>query len=86
MTCAQAFGNSFRVDDKTFEKYQGYRIDLYDASGESHHLLPIPSAFIVGQDGIIKFTYVNPDYNVRVSSEVLLATAKSALRQTRNKD
>lgn len=85
MTGAQAFGICFRVDDKTIEKYKGYGINLDDASGEGHHLLPVPSAFIIGQDGIIKFTYVNPDYKVRIGTEELLAAAKSALSKKSGK-
>lgn len=79
MTAARAFGISFRVDDKTIVKYKGYGIDLEEASGEPHLLLPVPSVFVVGQDGVIKFSYVNPNYKVRIDPDLLLAAAKSAL-------
>jgi peroxiredoxin len=79
MTAAKAFGIAFRVDDATLEKYKGYGIDLEAASGETHHLLPVPAMFIAGTDGVISFAYVNPDYKVRLAPEVLLAAAKSAL-------
>ena len=81
MKAAQAFGITFRVDAVTLEKYKGYGIDLEAASGEKHHLLPVPSVFLIGQDGLIKFTYVNPDYKVRVDPDVLLAAAKTLLRK-----
>jgi peroxiredoxin len=61
------------------EKLASYNIDIEAASGETHHLLPIPAVFIVGQDGVIDFSYANPDYKTRLSSEVLLAAAKAAL-------
>lgn len=79
MAAAKAFGIAFRVDDATVEKYKGYGIDLEAASGETHHLLPVPAVFIAGTDGVISFAYVNPDYKVRLAPEVLLAAAKSAL-------
>ena len=79
MTAAQAFGIAFRVDDATLEKYKGYNIDLEAASGEKHHLLPVPAVFIVGTDGVIAFVYANPDYKVRLTPEVLLAAAKAAI-------
>ncbi len=79
MTAAQAFGIAFRVDDATLEKYKGYNIDLEAASGEKHHLLPVPAVFIVGTDGVIAFVYANPDYKVRLAPEVLLAAAKAAI-------
>jgi len=71
-----AFGLAFRVDDKTIEKYKSFGLDLEKASGEKHHILPVPSVYIVGKDGVIKFEYSNPDYKVRLKSELLLDAAK----------
>lgn len=79
MKAARAFGIAFRVDDGTIETYKGYNIDLEAASGEKHHLLPVPAVFILGTDGAIRFTYANPDYKVRLAPEVVLAAAKAAL-------
>ena len=79
MKTAHAFGIAFRVDDATLEKYKGYGIDLEAASGETHHLLPVPAVFIMGTDGLVKFSYANPDYKVRLEPEVLLAAARAAV-------
>lgn len=76
MKAARAFGIAFRVDDATIEKYKGYNIDLEAASGQSHHLLPVPAVFIIGTDGVISFVYANADYKVRLAPEKLLAAAK----------
>lgn len=73
---AQAFGLAFQIDDKTFELFKGYGIDLEDASGEDHHILPVPAVYIVGTDGVILFDYVNPDYKVRIDPEELLEAAR----------
>lgn len=78
MKAARSFGTAFRVDDATVEKYKGYGIDLEAASGQKHHLLPVPSVFIVGIDGVIKFSYANPDYKVRLAPEDLLKAAQAA--------
>lgn len=78
MAAAKAFGLSFTVDDATLEKYASYGIDLETASGEKHHMLPVPAVFLVGRDGIIDFLYANPDYKVRIDPNVLLAAAKAA--------
>ncbi|RMG56015.1 MAG: hypothetical protein D6723_01360 [Acidobacteria bacterium] len=79
MTAARAFGLAYKVDDRTVERYKKLGIDLEEASGEKHHLLPVPAAFVIGTDGVIKFAYVNPNYKVRVDPDVLLAAAKAAL-------
>ena len=78
MAAAQAFGLAFTVDDATLEKYDEYGIDLETASGEKHHMLPVPAVFLVGTDGVIDFVYANPDYKMRIDPEVLLASAKAA--------
>ena len=83
MRAAKALGIAFRVDDTTVNKYKtSYGIDLEADSGQKHHLLPVPSAFVVGRDGVIQFSYVNPNYKVRIDPGVLLEAAKAALRQS----
>jgi peroxiredoxin len=73
----RAFGIGYRLDAATIEKYKGYGIDLEKSSGEKHHGLPVPSVFIVDADGIIQFSYVNPDYKARVPGSVVLAAAEA---------
>jgi peroxiredoxin len=73
----KGFGVAFRVDDKTYDTYKKYKIDLEEYSGAKHHLLPVPAVFIVGKNGTILFQYVNPDYKVRLHPDVLLAAAKA---------
>ena len=78
LEATRAFGIAFRVPDELVEKYRGYGIDLEAASGETHHVLPAPSTFIIRSDGVIGFQYTNPDYKVRLHPDVLLAAAKAA--------
>lgn len=72
MTGAQALGIAFTLDEATLAKYNDYGIDLEQASGEDHHMLPKPAVFVVGTDGNIKFAYVNADYKVRLDNSSLL--------------
>ena len=76
---AVAFGIAFQVDEATYRRYIAKSIvDLEQASGGyGHHRLPAPATFIVDRDGVIKFSYVNPDYKVRLHPEVLLAAART---------
>jgi peroxiredoxin len=85
MTAAQALGIAFRVDAATLKKYNEYGIDLEKSSGQKHHLLPVPAVFVLDTKGTIQFSYVNPDYTVRLAPEVLLAAAKAALPQPKPK-
>lgn len=73
----RAFGIAFRVDDATVEKYKGYGLDLEKASGETHHALPVPSVYIVDGEGVLQFSYIHPDYKIRVPGNVVLAAAQA---------
>ena len=48
---------------------------------EGRRPLPVPSVYVVGTDGIIRFQYVNPNYAVRLDPDVLLAAAKAAVKE-----
>lgn len=70
----KAFGVAFRVDDETYNLYKNnYKLDLEQkAGGQTHHLLPVPSVFVIDLKGVIKYVYSNPDYKVRLKGEELL--------------
>ncbi len=77
---AQALGLAFRVDDSTYKLYMNYDINLEEASGEKHHILPIPAAIVLDTNGKVRFIFSSPDYKVRVDKDVLLKEAKAALK------
>ena len=81
MNGAIAFGLAYRVDDKMFEALKSYNLDIEAASGETHHILPVPAAMVVGTDGVIKFSYINPNYQERINPDLLLLAAKTALQK-----
>lgn len=77
---SQALGLAFKVDSETYKKYLGYGINLEKASGEKHHMLPVPAAMIVDQKGLVQFSFTSPNYKVRIDNDVLIAAAKSSLK------
>ncbi len=81
MSAATLFGIAFKVDNDTVKRYTGAGIELTYDSKNDRNILPVPAVFIVGKDGIIKFQYANPNYRVRLNSDVLLAAAKSYLKE-----
>lgn len=80
LEAAKAFGLAFALDDETLAQYQEYGIDLEEASGQRHHMLPVPAAYVFTRDGVAAFRYFNPDYKVRVEPQELLSAARSALK------
>jgi len=77
LDAARAMGIVFQLDPETVETYRGYGIDLEEASGESHHQLPVPSVFLVEAGGTIRWVYSNPDYKVRPENAQLLDAARA---------
>lgn len=73
---AQSFGIAFQVPKEYVARLKQYDINLEKASGYDHQVLPVPGVFIVA-DGKIAFSYVNPDYKVRLHPDVLIAAART---------
>jgi peroxiredoxin len=71
LALAKAFGIAFKAP----QKYQ----DMLSthSGGENTGLLPVPSVFIIDQEGTILFEYINPNYKERISSQMLLGVLKS---------
>jgi len=73
----KAFGIDWQVDSKLYEKYKNkYNLDLEWWSNSKHHLLPVPSVFIV-KNGKIQLQHVDPKYSQRLSPKLLLAMIMS---------
>ena len=79
MLAARAFGVAFKVADNTVERYKQNGLDLEEASGENHHLLPVPSVFIIDRKGVVRYMYYNSDIKTRLSAEEIIREAKKAL-------
>lgn len=77
----RAFGIGYQVDAETRKKLSGHGIDLEKVSGERHHVLPVPSVYLVDAKGMLQFSYVHPDYTVRLPEEVVLAAARAIIDQ-----
>jgi len=72
----RAFGIAWRVPDEQFESMRGVGVDLEAASGETHHVLPVPAVFLISRDGVIRYRYANPDFRVRIEPERLIEAAR----------
>jgi peroxiredoxin len=69
----------FWVGDEKREAMQAGGFDIAPYQGNETWMLPVPATFIVGQDGVVKARYIDPDYPKRMDLDKLLAALKSAL-------
>jgi peroxiredoxin len=76
----RGFGIAYYVAQDITDKYKAKaNIDLNHQDGSGRAVLPAPAVFIIDQQGRVKFSYVNPDYKVRLSPELLYQAAKYSL-------
>lgn len=80
MKASATYGVAFHLSAAVEQAYRKYGVELTPIPGGEGFWLPVPTVFIVGRDGMIKFVYSNPDYKIRLDGDVLLAEAKAAAK------
>lgn len=80
LEAARAFGLAWQVGDAELERLRGFGIDLEDASGETHHQLPVPAVYLVDAERVVRFRYYDADYKVRLGAATLLDEARALTR------
>ena len=79
---SDATGDLTRAAGLAFKGPQRYEKQLSENQGKDAELiLPVPSLFILNEDGEILFEYINPNYKTRISGSLVLAAAKSIAEQ-----
>jgi len=76
LRAARSFGVAFQVDAETVTTYKGYGIELPVTGGAAVPALPVPAVFILDGEGIVRYTYANKDYKVRLDNDELLRVAR----------
>ena len=62
---ANAFGIRFALPPELIEVYAGFGNDLPGINDDPAWVLPMPARYVVGTDGVIAYSEVNPDYTQR---------------------
>ena len=70
------FGIGFYVEDDTRALYKDRMNVELTPDATDRAVLPAPAIFITNTKGQVVFNYVNPDYKVRPSAELVLSAAK----------
>jgi peroxiredoxin len=70
---------AYRIAAADEKDYRANGINLPSIPGQPDFWLTIPTAFIVGRDGRIKYVFFNSDPSVTISPEALMTAAKAAL-------
>ncbi len=74
---ATQFGVAWKVPEFLAEHMRvGRKLDLDEINNGNGTILPIPATFILGQDGVVKWNYVNVDYRTRSEPEEIIEILK----------
>lgn len=60
---AEAFGLRFELAADLIEVYKSFGSDVPRFNGVNEWALPMPARYVIGQDGVIEYAEVNPDYS-----------------------
>ncbi|KWR92003.1 peroxiredoxin-like family protein [Cupriavidus sp. IDO] len=75
---AAAFGLRFSLPDYLVALYKTLKNDLPAFNGDPSWTLPMPARYVIGQDGTILYSEVNPDYTHRPEPSDMLPALRSA--------
>lgn len=71
------FGLAYYVDDDMVETIRGQLgAEVVTLAGESKVVLPVPAAYIIDTTGLVKFAYVNPNFQQRINPNLLYQAAR----------
>jgi peroxiredoxin len=71
-------GDLIKAAGLAFKAPERYEKQLTENQGKGSELiLPVPSLFILDENGEILFEHINPNYKTRISGSLVLAAAKA---------
>lgn len=76
---AAAFGLRFALPDYLVELYKSLKNDLPAFNDDPAWTLPMPARYVIGQDGVIAYAEVNPDYTQRPEPDSMLPVLRGLL-------
>lgn len=74
----EAFGLKFKLPDYLVDLYKSLKNDLPAFNDDPDWTLPMPARYVIGQDGTILYSEVNPDYTRRPEPEDMLDALRRA--------
>ncbi|HTR11115.1 MAG TPA: peroxiredoxin-like family protein [Paraburkholderia sp.] len=75
---SSAFGLRFALPDDLIEAYKRLRNDLAAFNDDPSWTLPMPARYVIGRDGVVLYSEVNPDYTQRPEPEEMFPVLEKA--------
>ncbi|WP_166294027.1 peroxiredoxin-like family protein [Bradyrhizobium sp. 2S1] len=75
---SEAFGLRFHLPDDLVALYKQLKNDLPSFNDDPSWTLPMPGRYVIGQNGVILYSEVNPDYTSRPEPEDMIPVLQQA--------
>jgi peroxiredoxin len=80
---AEKLGLVFELANALRPIYEKFGIDIPAYNGDQSFKLPVPATYIIGQDRVIAYAFVNADYTERLEPAEIVAKLSAIRRLTR---
>ncbi|HDZ32790.1 MAG TPA: AhpC/TSA family protein [Pseudoalteromonas sp.] len=74
---AEQFGLLFTLDERIQALYTQFGIDFEHYYGDKSFKLPLPATYVINQEGVIKYAFLNEDYTLRAEPTDIMAALES---------
>lgn len=74
---ALSLGLAFHAGEELLRRYLECGLDLSNIYGTQSGILPIPATFVVDQEGIVRYAFVEPDFRVRAEPKDVIAVVET---------
>ena len=74
---AEQFGLLFTLDERIQALYTQFGIDFEHYYGDKSFKLPLPATYVINQEGIITYAFLNEDYTLRAEPIDIMAALES---------
>lgn len=74
---AEQFGLLFTLDERIQALYTQFGIDFEHYYGDKSFKLPLPATYVINQEGIITYAFLNEDYTLRAEPTDIMAALES---------
>ena len=76
-------GLAYKIPQNIRSLYESAGIDLMEFNDDKSFELPLPATFIIDQEGVVRYVFINEDYTKRLEPFMLLSTLKVLLKAKR---
>jgi len=74
---AEQFGLLFTLDERIQALYTQFGIDFEHYYGDKSFKLPLPATYVINQEGVITYAFLNEDYTLRAEPTDIMAALES---------